>query len=79
MHFARMAGAQLGLMHTAFRAWWAGHGPRAIGRRGQTLVEYALLLALLAIAVLGALFLFRDTVVTIYNFVVNTFTNETAP
>jgi len=57
---------------------WGPVRGRLAGRRGQTLVEYALLLALLAIAVLGALFLFRDTVVTIYNFVVDTFNNETA-
>ena len=78
MHLARMACAQLGLVHAALRSWWPARG-RLAGRRGQTLVEYALLLALLAIALLGAMFLFRDTVVTIYDFVVNTFTNETAP
>lgn len=77
MHFARVVGAQLGLMRAHVGSWGPVRG-RLAGRRGQTLVEYALLLALLAIALLGAMFLFRDTVVTLYNFVADTFTNETA-
>jgi len=59
-------------MLARWKALWADES-------GQGLVEYGLILALVAVFVIGALVLMRDQIVALFNEIANTLQNRGAP